>query len=123
MVSATLLNISTVLPELTSKQKTGREIKTITSSNLRSRWTKRGGSDCTICPMGDERDSERARFHHAGQSKSTQMCVFTAASQMFLIESNWQFSVFLVLLWDRRDGHRGSRRTKLLLISSDLLKC
>lgn len=84
-------DISTVLPELTSKQKTGREIKTITSSDLRGRWTKRGGgSDCTICPMVDERDSERSRFHHAGQSKSAQIRVFTAASQMFLIDSNWQ---------------------------------
>lgn len=72
--------------------------------------------------MVDERDSERSRFHHAGQSKSAQMRLFTAASQMFLIESDWQFSVFLVLLCVRRDGHRGSRRTKLLLISSDLLK-
>lgn len=68
--------------------------------------------------MVGERDSERSRFHHAGQS---QIGVFTAASQMFLIESNWQFSVFLVLLCVRCDGHPGGRRTKLL-ISSDLLK-
>lgn len=59
-----ILNISAVLPELTSIQKTGREIKLITSSNLCSWWTKRGGSNCTICPMADERDSERSWFHH-----------------------------------------------------------
>lgn len=52
-----ILNISAVLSELTSIQKTGREIKVITSPNLCSRWTKHGRSRCTICPMANERDT------------------------------------------------------------------
>lgn len=79
-----ILNVSAVLPELTSIQKTGREIKMITSSNLCSRWTKSGGGNCTICPMADERDSERSRFHHPLNQTERMFCLNYAGRILFL---------------------------------------